>query len=50
MNLRVGGVRARYALFLILIVACLLYACGRKAKPEPRWGKSTSSQVSFHTR
>jgi|GEM_PF-1961399 len=50
MNLRVGTVRARFALFLILIVACLLSACGRKAKPEPLWGKSALSQISFQPR
>jgi len=50
MSLRVGGVRARFALFLFLIIACLLSACGRKAKPEPRWGKSAPSRISFHTR
>ena len=50
MSLRVGCVRARFALFLILIVACLLSACGRKAKPEPLWAKLASSQVSFQPR
>ena len=50
MNLRVGGVRARFALFLVLLVACLLSACGRKAKPLPLWEKTVFSQVSFHPR
>lgn len=50
MNLRVGGVRARFALFLILLIACLFSSCGRKAKPEPLWGKSATPQVSFQPR
>jgi len=38
------------ALFLILVVSCLLSACGRKAKPEPLWGRSVIPQAVFHTR
>ncbi len=50
MNLRIVGIRARFALFLLLLLACLLSSCGRKAKPEPLWGKSVSAQSSFRPR
>jgi hypothetical protein len=50
MSPRTTGVRARFALVLFLFAVCLLAACGRKAKPEPRWGRTASWQVQSRTR
>jgi hypothetical protein len=50
MSLRVGGVQARIAIAVLLIVVCLLPACGRKAKPQPLWGKSPTSRLQSQTR
>jgi hypothetical protein len=50
MSLRIGGVRARIAIALLLIAACLLPACGRKAKPQPLWGKSPISLLQSQMR
>ena len=50
MNVREGGFRARFVLVLLLLALSLLTACGRKAKPEPRWGKATPAHVRFQTR
>lgn len=50
MNGRNGGFRARCALALLLLALSLLPACGRKAKPEPLWGKAAPAHVRFHTR
>jgi hypothetical protein len=50
MNGRNGGVRACVVLALLLIAVSLLPACGRKAKPQPLWGKAASSQARFGMR
>ncbi len=50
MNVQNGGVRARFALALLLIAVFLLSACGRKAKPQPLWGKAAPGQARFVTR
>ncbi|MGA7105313.1 MAG: hypothetical protein WBX49_08205 [Candidatus Deferrimicrobiaceae bacterium] len=50
MSLRTRGVRARYALALVLLALSLLSACGRKAKPEPLWGSAAPWQVHSRTR
>ncbi|MGW8285176.1 MAG: hypothetical protein ACWGPR_05585 [Candidatus Deferrimicrobiaceae bacterium] len=50
MSPRTKGVRACLALALFLIAIGLLSACGRKAKPEPRWGRTASWQVHPRTR
>ncbi len=49
MSLRIGGVRARIAIAMLLIAACLLPSCGRKAKPQPLWGKLPTSGLPFQT-
>ena len=50
MNGRNGGPRGLWALALLLLVLSFLPACGRKAKPEPRWGKAAPVYVRFLTR
>ncbi len=50
MNGRKGAFRARCVLVLLLLALSLLAACGRKAKPEPRWGAISPAHVRFQTR
>ncbi len=38
------------ALALLVVVVLALPACGRKAKPQPLWGKATAPRVLFRTR